>query len=554
MSNPITDILWNINHQVSQLSGVSLTRMTQVLDAAELELTRSLAHWKALGKGTERFTPQLYRNALIQIRGALDSIRGTTAEGVASALRHGGVLAGDLATKHLTQEVQQFSKLLTGTVRPVAFEAASVIAEGKKLVWPKFSNSAARYAGAVGEDIRKQLAIGVLKGETIDQLTNRLAKMGGPKGLVYTKGQALTPGSKAEYISQGLFNKYRHYGERLARTEVVSAYNSFAMVGVADLEANDPGYYKRWDAAIDGRTCPDCGALDDQVVSIYGNFRGGIEGPPLHPNCRCAVVVWRKEWTEHAYKDDLIKESISGIGKGVAEIQHAVTWNGLTGAVNKPEKVKKEPKAPKQPKAIKPKEDLAHNPALTVETKLMAGAKERFEERAQELQDKLTESERHAFGRYQGSGYGNINNFLRFPKASGHKKELYKVLTDGLDTGIAKQKAEKDILVYRGTKENILGKLKAGDIFQDKGYMSTSENPEIFKAGDFTSSKGVRFHIEIPKGYNVATMPAMGDEWERLLPRGSKLKILSIEDHMAERLDGTKFPSGQKIVRAKVIP
>lgn len=372
MSNPVTDLLESINHEVSKLSTVGLSKLTSVLDAAEVELTRSLAAWQALGKGDDRFTPQMYRSTLVQIRGALTHIRGPLAEGVASTLRHGGTLAAGLATQHLINEVTSWSAMFEGTIRPISIEAASVLAEGKDLVWKRFSNSAKRYAGQVGDDIHKQLAIGVVRGETVDQLTHRLAKLGGPSGLVYTRGQEGSPRAKAEFISEGLFRRYRHFAERLVVTETVNAYNSFAMTGMDELEAEDPGYFKRWDAAIDKRTCTQCGRYDDLVVKLDASFPGGIKHPPLHPRCRCAVVVWRKEWDESNYKDDLIKETVKGKHpKGVASIPHVIDISKLAPPKDKkpkksktvkeeekPVKAKLESLPPKKPKTkpkLKPK-------------------------------------------------------------------------------------------------------------------------------------------------------------------------------------------------------
>ncbi len=325
MSNPVTEILEHINAEVAKLSTKSLSKLTDVLDAAEAELTKDLAKWSALGKGADRFTPQMYRNALLQIRGTLTHLRGETAEGIASAMRHGGKLAAHLATQHLINQVKAFSGMFEHSIRPIAIEAASVLAEGNKIVWPRFKNSAARYAGQVGEDIRKQLAIGLVRGETVDQMTNRLAKLGGPKGLVYTQGMPGSPRGKAEIISEGLFRRYRHFAERLVVTETVNAYNTYALEGMDELEAEDPGYFKRWDAAIDKRTCDQCARYDDLVVKMDAKFPGGVDHPPLHPRCRCAVVVWRKEWNESRHKDDLVKESIGGkVPKGVAKIPHRI--------------------------------------------------------------------------------------------------------------------------------------------------------------------------------------------------------------------------------------
>lgn len=345
MANPITDFLWLLNSEVSKLSTVGLARVKEVMDAAEKELTRDLAKWSFLKKGDARFTPQMYRSALVQIRGALDHINNVANDGMASALQFGGVAAAKLATSHLIKEVQTWSGLFEHSVRPIPFQAAALVAEGKKTLWPTFQNSASRYVGQVGEDIRKQLAIGLVRGETIDQLTDRLAKLGGPKGFVYLRGRPGVPGAKAEVIAEGLFRRYRHWAERLAVTETVNAYNSVAMLGMDELQEHDPGYFKRWDAAIDGRTCVLCRYYDDLVVPLDKSFTRGVDHPPLHPRCRCAVVVWRKEWSEARYKDDLIKESIKGREpKGVASIPHVIKV-----------KDKEKPKPPKPVLKSKPK-------------------------------------------------------------------------------------------------------------------------------------------------------------------------------------------------------
>jgi SPP1 gp7 family putative phage head morphogenesis protein len=328
MSNPITDILWHLNAEVHELANTGLSDLTEILDKAEVELTRELAMWKALGKGDERFTPQLYRQALTQIRGTLAHIRGPVAERFASVLRHGGIVAGELATDHLIREIETFSQYFEGSIRLIPLNQTKLLAEAKRTQIPKFKTSAARYAGQVGRDIQKQLAVAVVKGETIDQMTKRLAKLGGPRGLVYLKGLPGDPKAKAEYIAEGLFNRYRYYAERLARTEIVNAYNSTALDGMEELEREDPGYYKRWDAAIDKRTCVICAGLDDLVRPLDKDFSYGISQPPAHPNCRCAQVIWRKEWKEHAHKDDVLGKVHEGKEpKGVAAIPHTVQLN-----------------------------------------------------------------------------------------------------------------------------------------------------------------------------------------------------------------------------------
>ena len=328
MANPITDILCHLNSEVHELANTGLSELTEILDKAEVELTKELATWKALGKGDERFTPQLYRQALAQIRGTLEHIRGPVADKLASMLRHGGIVANELATEHLIKEIEKFSQYFEGSIRPIPLREAKLLAEAKKTQIPKFKTSAARYAGQVGRDIQKQLAIGVVKGETIDQLTKRLAKLGGPRGQVYLKGMPGNPKARAEYIAEGLFTRYKHYAERLARTEIVNAYNSTALDGMEELEREDPGYFKRWDAALDRRTCVVCAGLDDLVRPLDKDFASGISQPPAHPNCRCAQVIWRKEWKEASHKDDLLGKVHEGKSpKGVAAMPHTVETN-----------------------------------------------------------------------------------------------------------------------------------------------------------------------------------------------------------------------------------
>lgn len=562
MPNPATEILEHINDEVGKLSTVSLSRMTAVLDAAEVELTQDLAKWIGLGKGADRFTPQLYRNALLQIRKTLVHIRGQMAEDMASVMRHGGQIAGHLATAHLAMEVQAFSGMFEHSIRPIAFEASSVIAEGSKTVIPRFKNSAARYAGQVGEDIRKQLAIGLVRGETVDQMTTRLAKLGGPKGLVYTRGMAGSPNARAEVISEGLFRRYRHFAERLVVTETVNAYNTYAMTGMDHLESEDPGYFKRWDGAVDRRTCDFCARYDDVVVKLDESFPGGVKHPPLHPRCRCAVVVWRKEWTESKFKDDLLKESIGGKEpKGVAAIPHRIK----TPTPPKKEKAPKEVKAKKETKKeIKAREEAERIEAqrLYKEKTLKAreeaikestAKREKWEKWEKSFSDKLTPQEKesiHAYGRY---AYGDMNDLLRHgkltnfssPRSVAEIAEYNKNMTSALAKA---PKLEQPITVYRGMQApEYTDHLKPGDRFEDKGFGSTSVErgpAEGFARWDRNKPKGAIFEITLPTGTRAAPLPTeMMGEKEILMRPNAQYKITSVEE-----------VNGQKVIKAELIP
>ena len=96
------------------------------------------------------------------------------------------------------------------------------------------------------------------------------------------------------------------YAERLrrlraltiARTETITASNQ----GQIQLwkQARTSGLLrgterKKWTTTPDDRRCPFCAALDGVTVGLDEQFDGGdfgsVDGPTLHPNCRCAVVL-----------------------------------------------------------------------------------------------------------------------------------------------------------------------------------------------------------------------------------------------------------------------
>ena len=134
-------------------------------------------------------------------------------------------------------------------------------------------------------------------GETFDQLTTRLVKLGGPKGLVALRGSLGDPGVVAEHIGEGLFKRYRFWAERVVRTECAEAYSVHALNSLVEANEEDPGYEKRWDAAlVRDRTCPVCKGLDGTAVALDAEFPGGYKHPPAHPLCLCTLTPWRPEW------------------------------------------------------------------------------------------------------------------------------------------------------------------------------------------------------------------------------------------------------------------
>lgn len=94
----------------------------------------------------------------------------------------------------------------------------------------------------------------------------------------------------------------RQRGELIARTEVLQAANMGQIESWH--EAQRQGvlgneWRKKWITTPDELLCPECEAMDDEMAEFgdeFNNGEGGITmSPPLHPNCRCSIVLVKAE-------------------------------------------------------------------------------------------------------------------------------------------------------------------------------------------------------------------------------------------------------------------
>ena len=141
---------------------------------------------------------------------------------------------------------------------------------------------------------------------------------------------------------------------------------------------------------------------------------------------------------------------------------------------------------------------------------------------------KLSGSERLGMHEYLGAGYTKINSVLRESKGTKINDDIKAV-----DSALNKTKppgTPHEILVRRGLdsgggKHIDLSTLRAGSVFIDHGFMSTTASGAV--GGAFKGD--VEFQITVPKGargaYITQSLAVVQGESEFLLPRGSKLKI-----------------------------
>lgn len=299
-SEKVRRMLEQMAAQVAELDQRAMRDLMPVLRDARRELIAGLRRWlRVMPEGGSRFTAQQKRAALLSIERAMVEL--AKAEPALRKILFESIeKSGQLASRHLVFEVSRMSAVFGDLVIP-QIDTALVLKQGEKLLVKRFRTSAQRYRKRVLEDIKHQFGIGLAKGETFDQLTRRLRRLGGPRGQVPIRGGVPDAAIVSEQIAGGLFRRYRHWAERLVRTEMIHAYNTqhdeaIGVLNADRVEIGQEPLQKRWDASLDRRLCPICSDLDGRVVPHGKPFEPGLDYPPAHPNCRCIVTAWDPEW------------------------------------------------------------------------------------------------------------------------------------------------------------------------------------------------------------------------------------------------------------------
>jgi SPP1 gp7 family putative phage head morphogenesis protein len=115
------------------------------------------------------------------------------------------------------------------------------------------------------------------------------------------KIEALGAAAQARAASAAIFRGARAKAERVVRTEVLNAYNTYSVDLIREVAKEDDRILKRWDAMFDGRLCGDCRSMHGIAIPVAEKFPfpSGESAPPLHPHCRCTTVIWRSDWGDH---------------------------------------------------------------------------------------------------------------------------------------------------------------------------------------------------------------------------------------------------------------
>ena len=101
--------------------------------------------------------------------------------------------------------------------------------------------------------------------------------------------------------AQGLERLQDARSEKIARTETIRAQNK-AEIAVWEQSGVVSG--KVWFTPMDERTCPDCEVMNGTELGLSESYfnKGDtteqglnlnyedVDGPPLHPQCRCTLI------------------------------------------------------------------------------------------------------------------------------------------------------------------------------------------------------------------------------------------------------------------------
>lgn len=150
--------------------------------------------------------------------------------------------------------------------------------------------------------IRDAVRLGVIQGETTDQIVRRIR---GTRALKYT---------------DGLLNISKKDATAVVRTAVAHT-QSFARKSI--YEANqDLLKGEEWVATLDSRTCPQCAENDGRIYEV-----GKGEYPPIHMNDRCVRVAVFKSWRELGFDvDELPPSTRASMDGQVPEDTTFSTW------------------------------------------------------------------------------------------------------------------------------------------------------------------------------------------------------------------------------------
>jgi hypothetical protein len=355
----------------------------------------------------------------------------------------------------------------------------------------------------LAEAARAELAAGVDAGEDIEQLRARL------RAAYNREGAQLGPVRE----------------RRIAQTEASRAWNTATLAAAQAASGPDRPLVKQWITRHDARVRTAHDQVDGQIRLLAEPFHvAGVDmqapGDPTAPpglviNCRCRLAV-APELQAAAL------ESQPSPQAGFSEAREAPMSTApaaFHGTPGRPSYRKYHPKGGR---------GSHHRKGLT-----------RHRAGGWLGSDRFTEGEhKNALARYTGSGYVDMNNCLRVGCQGSESKRYREEISTLTDLISVQEPNAEDKQVYRGLKDTRL-ELNVGDVFHDKGFVSTSASEQIAYNATDRSGKGTLFRIVAPKGSQMLSVPSVGGgryEEEMILAPGTQFRVSKVvnQDNTSE--------------------
>lgn len=141
----------------------------------------------------------------------------------------------------------------------------------------------------------------------------------------------------------------------------------------------------------------------------------------------------------------------------------------------------------------------------------------------------VTQAENAAIHEYTGTHYTYVNATLRglYSPPADALADVRRI-TKNVNAGIAKYTGERPPVVWRGLSADVgIQNLKAGAIFEETAFMSTSLDPRTAVQA-FAKSDGIVMEIIPKSGAAVERLSANMGENEWLMPSGRRLRFVQV--------------------------
>lgn len=293
MSDVFRDAVRDNARAVLRLDKPDLRAIVGVLQDVRDHASDQLSRLVAASQG-KTYTAVRHAQAIRSARSAQTVLERRLREATGSSLVKQGRAAADDGLAHAKAMAEAGARRFRGISASLRLPEVAILSSHDRSVAARYPHSAARYAGEVGRQIRRDMAVGVARGESLRDTARRMMSAA-ERERARLRDQP-TPEQLGEAMGHKTFFRGRWDAERLLRTETCSARAATQIETLREADRDDHGYMKRWDAIHDGRLCRRCRVVDGEVRPLDALFSCGVYHPPLHPCDRCTIVPHHLGW------------------------------------------------------------------------------------------------------------------------------------------------------------------------------------------------------------------------------------------------------------------